>query len=232
MTPPKRYRTHSDLPTVIPVFPLTGVLLLPRARLPLNIFEPRYLAMIDAAMSGNRVIGMVQPKVPGGEKSRRPPELAEVGCVGRIVEYSETEDGRYLITLLGLSRFRIAGERDDDTPYRQVAADYSAFSGDFETEAAPDGVRDRLVAALRPYLREREMQTDWSTIEEAPADTLVNALAMLCPFEPQEKQALLEAPSLKARAEALIALLEMANAASPGSSGPGPGPSAGGGFLH
>ena len=232
MTAPKRYRSHSDLPTVIPVFPLTGVLLLPRARLPLNVFEPRYLAMIDTAMSGNRVIGIVQPKVPGSEKSRRPPSLADVGCLGRIVEYSETDDGRYLITLLGLSRYRIAGERDDDTPYRQVAADYSGFMGDFASDDAPDVARERLVAALRPYLQEREMQTDWSTIEDAPADTLVNALAMLCPFEPQEKQALLEAPNLRARAEALIALLEMANAVSPGGTGPGPGPTSGGGLLH
>ena len=221
MQPPRRYRNAADLPPVIPVFPLTGVLLLPRARLPLNIFEPRYLAMIDAAMSGVRLIGMVQPKIPGSEK-RSKPELSEIGCVGRIVEYSETDDGRYMVTLLGLTRFRVAGEREVDTPYRQVAADYAAYASDFRQENEPGLPRDRLVAALRPYLQEREMQTDWSTIDEAPEETLVNALSMLCPFEPAEKQALLEAPTLKARTEALVALLEMANAQSPGSGGTPP----------
>jgi Lon protease-like protein len=221
---PKRYRHATDLPSVIPVFPLTGALLLPRARLPLNIFEPRYLAMIDYAMSGSRIIGMVQPKVPNAESGRRPPILSEVGCAGRIVEYSETDDGRYVITLLGLSRFKVAGERDADTPFRQVAADYAAFPTDFDGESAPEIARDRLIGALRPYLQDREMQTDWKAIEEAPADTLVDALAMLCPFEPAEKQALLEARGLKERADALIALLEMANAASQSSGGTGPKP--------
>jgi len=224
MPSPKRYRSAADLPSVIPVFPLTGVLLLPRARLPLNIFEPRYLAMVDHAMAGNRIIGMVQPKTPGSETGRRPPLLSQVGCAGRIVEYSETDDGRYLITLFGLIRFKLAGERDADTPFRQVAADYSSFTGDFNQERAPDIARDRLIGALRPYLQDREMQTDWSAIEDAPADTLVDALAMLCPFEPAEKQALLEARGLKERADALIALLEMANAATPGLGGPNGGP--------
>jgi Lon protease-like protein len=219
---PKRYRSASDLPSVIPVFPLTGVLLLPRARLPLNIFEPRYLAMVDAAMSGNRIIGMVQPKVAGSESGRRPPVLSGVGCAGRIVEYSETDDGRYLITLFGLSRFRIAGEREADTPYRQVAADY--YAGDFAQERAPEIARKRLIGALRPYLQDREMQTDWSAIEDAPAETLIDALAMLCPFDPAEKQALLEAANLKERADALIALLEMANAASSSAGGNAGGP--------
>ena len=222
MQAPRRYRSPAELPPVIPVFPLTGVLLLPRARLPLNIFEPRYLAMVDSAMAGTRLIGMVQPKVPNTEKRTRP-QLSDVGCVGRIVEYSETDDGRYHITLLGLTRFRIAGERESDDPFRQIAADYALYANDFHPESEPALPRDRLIAALRPYLQEREMQTDWPTINEAPEETLVNALAMLCPFSPAEKQALLEAPHLKARAEALVALLEMANAQSPGGGSGGAG---------
>jgi Lon protease-like protein len=222
MQPPRRYRSAADLPPVIPIFPLTGVLLLPRARLPLNIFEPRYLAMVDAAMSGSRLIAMVQPKIPNSEK-RTKPALSDIGCLGRIVDYSETDDGRYMITLLGLTRFRIAGEREDaDTPYRLVAADYAAFASDFRQESEPGMPRARLIAALRPYLQDREMQTDWSTIDEAPEETLVNALAMLCPFGPAEKQALLEAPTLKARTEALVALLEMANAQTGGNGGSTP----------
>jgi Lon protease-like protein len=212
-----RYRNTGDLPAIIPVFPLTGALLLPRARLPLNIFEPRYLAMVDAAIGSHRIIGMIQPKIPGAEeKATGKPALSDVGCAGRIVEYSETDDGRYLITLLGVARFRVAGERDAETPFRQVAADYSNFARDFgiEPEAvAEDAVpRDKLVRTLKPYLTGRAMQTDWKSIEDAPAETLINALAMICPFDAREKQALLEAPGVKERAEALIALLEMSNA--------------------
>jgi Lon protease-like protein len=217
MHAPRRYRTTGDLPAVIPVFPLTGALLLPRTRLPLNIFEPRYLAMVDAALGSYRIIGMIQPKIPGEEEdSRKTPALTSVGCAGRIVEYSETDDGRYLITLLGLARFRVAGERDSEAAFRQVAADYSDFAADLKLE--PEEIaetafsRSKLVSALKPYLTEHAMQTDWKSIEEAPAETLINALSMLCPFDAREKQALLEAPSVKARAEALIALLEMANA--------------------
>ena len=212
------YRSSSDLPAVVPVFPLTGVLLLPRTRLPLNIFEPRYLAMIDDAMSDTRVIGLIQPRVPGEDVTVHPP-LSSVGCLGRIVEYSETEDGRYLITLLGIIRFRVAAERDVTTPFRQVAADYAPFAADFRAGDEPDIARKRLTAALKPYLDQREMKTDWRAILEAPAETLVNALAMLCPFEPAEKQALLEASGLKERAEILTVLIEMANASSPTSGG-------------
>jgi Lon protease-like protein len=218
---PRRYRTTGDLPAVIPVFPLTGALLLPRSRLPLNIFEPRDLSMVDSALSAYRVIGMIQPQVPGDEETNRnKPALTSVGCAGRIVEYSETVDGRYLITLLGLARFRVAGERDSQAAFRQVAADYSDFSADLKLEpedfAESTLPRDKLVRALKPYLAEHAMQTDWKSIEEAPAETLVNALSMLCPFDPREKQALLEAPGVKERAEALITLLEIANAGAPG----------------
>jgi Lon protease-like protein len=217
MHAPRRYRNTGDLPAVIPVFPLTGVLLLPKTRLPLNIFEPRYLAMIDSAIGSYRMIGMIQPKVPGEEEdSAKKPVLSGVGCVGRIVEYSETDDGRYLITLLGIARFRTAGERDSQAAFRQVAADYSEFTRDLklEPEAISESAvaRDKLVKALKPYLTEHAMQTDWKSIEEAPVETLVNALSMVCPFDAREKQALLEAPSVKDRADALITLLEMSNA--------------------
>jgi Lon protease-like protein len=211
MSAPRRYRNTGDLPPVIPIFPLSGVVLLPRTRLPLNIFEPRYLAMVDAAMDQRRVIGMIQPRDPAEEKSRRP-SLVQVGCVGRITEYSETDDGRYLITLTGICRFHVAVERDVPTPFRQITADYALFAGDLtQTEDAPVP-RERLLSALKPYLTERAMQTDWKSVEDAPVETLVNALSMLCPFAPGEKQALLEAPGLKERADVLIALLELANA--------------------
>jgi len=217
----RHYQSVADLPAVIPIFPLTGVLLLPRARLPLNVFEKRYLALVDAAMDSHRLIGMIQPKTAGQDMVPKP-DLSDTGCVGRIVEYSETEDGRYLITLAGVARFRIAGERVARTPFRQVAADYEPYTDDMNT--ADDTVipRDRLLAALKPYLKEREMKTDWSSIQEAPAETLINALSMMCPFEPRDKQALLEAQRLKDRAEALITLIEIANASSVTGSGKQP----------
>jgi Lon protease-like protein len=147
------------------------------------------------------------------------PALAEVGCAGRITEYSETDDGRYLITLTGIARFHVSGERDSPAPFRQVAADYKYFAGDLLSTEDPPIPRDRLLAALKPYLTERAMQTDWKSIQDAPAENLVNALAMLCPFDPGEKQALLEAPSLTERADVLITLLEIANASAMPSGG-------------
>jgi Lon protease-like protein len=136
MPAPRRYRNISDLPAVIPVFPLTGVILLPRTKLPLNVFEPRYLAMVDAAMDHYRLIGMIQPRA-AGDKAKNPP-LASVGCVGRITDYSETDDGRYLITLTGIARFQVSGERDSRTPYREIAADYTLFAADLlSTEDPP-----------------------------------------------------------------------------------------------
>jgi hypothetical protein len=218
MHPRRRYRNIADLPAVIPVFPLSGVLLLPRTRLPLNVFEPRYLALVEAAMDGARLIGMIQPRDAGADMGAKP-LLVDVGCVGRIVEYSETDDGRNLITLAGLARFRVAGEREAKTPYRQVAADYALYAADMRSPEESPIPRERLLAALKPYLKDRDMKTDWSSIEEAPGETLVNALCMICPFEPRDKQALLEAPKLKNRAEALIALLEIANASAPQAGG-------------
>jgi Lon protease-like protein len=215
----RRYGGPSELPPVIPVFPLAGVLLLPRAQLPLNVFEPRYLAMTDFALSGTRIIGMIQPR--SADDTARNPALADVGCAGRLTSYSETPDNRYLITLTGIARFRIARELDMRTPFRQVEADFSPFAQDFAPpDAAVEIQRERLLSALKPYLDIRRMDTDWSSLTEAPVEALVSALAMICPFEANEKQALLEAPSTLERADALIALLEMANAATvPASSG-------------
>lgn len=208
-------RDH-ELPRTIPVFPLSGALLLPRGRLPLNIFEPRYLAMVRAALAGERIIGMIQPTDP--DSPSRAPEVYGIGCAGRITAFSETDDGRFLITLTGVTRFRVEEELSAVTPYRQVAADYAPFRDDLdppEGTAAEIG-RDRLLPALKAYLELNGMAADWKAIADAPAETLVNALAMICPFAPSEKQALLEAPTLSDRARVMIALIEMAVAQSAG----------------
>ena len=199
-----------DLPPVIPVFPLPGALLLPRGRLPLNIFEPRYLAMIDHALRTSRVIGMIQPS--GGADAMRP-ELFPVGCLGRLTSWSETGDGRFLITLTGMARFQIESELDSATPYRQVQACYKSFPHDLEEcddEAEID--RHRLAASLKCYLKQHQIAADWNSIERAPGEVLINSLAMICPFDVAEKQALLEAPTLCERARMLTALIEMAAA--------------------
>jgi Lon protease-like protein len=219
MSGTRRYLTIADLPPVLPVFPLTGALLLPHARMPLNIFEPRYLTMVDAAMDGARMIGMIQPREPGEEMTLKP-ALANVGCAGRIVSYAETEDGRYLITLAGIVRFRVARELEKPGPFRQVQPDYAPYTGDLDLPGPDlDIARERLTASLRLYMARRNMQTDWQAIAEAPVEPLINTLSMICPFEPAEKQALLEASDLRARADVLIALIEMANAGPPPSGG-------------
>ena len=211
------YVRASDLPQVIPVFPLDGALLLPRGTLPLNIFEPRYLNMVDDAMAGDRIIGMVQTR-PGGERTR--PFLQQVGCAGRITSFAETSDGRYLLTLTGVARFKLGDELPLETPYRQVKADFARFEADLQP---PDEDwsfdRERLLAALRAYLHQRSMDVDWGTAEEAPGEALVNSLAMALPFEPAEKQALLQADTLDSRVQALTALLEI-NAAADGDEEP------------
>lgn len=205
---PRAYRKPSDLPAGIPVFPLGGAVLFPRSVLPLNIFEPRYLNMIDDALAGDRLIGMIQPAglAPDGD----PPTLAEVGCVGRITSYQETDDGRYLIALTGLSRFRIIEETTAGTPYRTVRADWNDFGADLAP--APDaGPADRteLTRALKDYLERNGLKADWSAIEEAPVSMLINSLSTGCPFTNPEKQALLEAQTLHDRCSALITLLVM-----------------------
>jgi Lon protease-like protein len=203
------YRKAEDLPQVIPVFPLDGALLLPGGELPLQIFEPRYLNMLDDVMGGDRIIGMIQTR-PGGDRER--PALAAVGCAGRVTSFAETSDGRYLITLTGLCRFEAGEELALKLPYRQLRVRYAPFEADLaEDEAAtvPDGARDRFARALKRYLNRRELDIDWETASGAPLEALVNSLAMGLPFDPQEKQALLQAPDLTGRFETLTALLEI-----------------------
>jgi Lon protease-like protein len=209
-----RYLDASDLPDTIPVFPLSGILLLPRGQLPLNVFEPRYLAMVDAALKGERMIGMIQPTEP--EEKTLTPALSAVGCAGRLSAYRETDDGRYLITLTGICRYRVAGEVVSGTPYRQVRADFAPYAADLAPSEDVNFPRDRLIGALRAYLSRRDLKADWQSVMNAPAETLVNALAMLCPFEPPEKQALLEAQDWGERVAILVALLEMASAGAGG----------------
>jgi Lon protease-like protein len=206
----KPYRALDDLPQMVAVFPLTGALLLPRGALPLNVFEPRYLAMVDDAISTTRLIGMIQPSEP--EEHNLRPALSQVGCLGRITSFKESEDHRYQITLTGVCRFWVAQELSTDRPYRQVSPDYSRFAGDLVLGDESELPRERLLAALKNYLARRDLRADWQSVMNAPPEHLVNALAMLCPFEPAEKQALLEAPGWSERVATLVALLEMADA--------------------
>ncbi|MET3664053.1 LON peptidase substrate-binding domain-containing protein [Caulobacter sp. 1776] len=211
---PGNYRKLGDLPLVIPVFPLDGALLLPGGQLPLNIFEPRYLNMLDDAMSGERIIGMIQTRPHVAAKGDEPnrPALAPVGCAGRVTSFAETSDGRYLITLTGVCRFRAGEELPVRTPYRQVRADFTPFEPDLREDGA--GTRtaadiDRLLSALRRYLDHRGLAIDWGDAESAPSDALINSLAMALPFDPMEKQALLEAETIFERKATLTALLEI-----------------------
>jgi Lon protease-like protein len=204
-----RYRTPADLPQTIPVFPLSGALLLPRAELPLNIFEPRYLAMVSSALSADRLIGIIQPAA--GRESEDVPPLMKVGCVGRIVSYAETADERMLITLAGVCRFQVVKELEVITPYRQVTANYHPYAVDLASEGGASEVnRPALLKAFRDYLAANNMKANWNEVDHAPTDVLVNTLSLLAPYDPQEKQALLEAPDLKTRAEVLVALTEVA----------------------
>jgi len=200
---------QSVLPTQIPVFPLSGVLLLPGGRLPLNIFEPRYLDMVRDAMDSHRIIGMVQPVDP--LHNQLAPAIYPVGGAGQISAFEETDDGRFLITLTGVARFRIARELDVTTRYRQVIADWDRYAADRDTEQDETGIdRDRLMAALRAYLQLIELPADWHAIEKAPTGPLVDNLAMICPFGASEKQALLECGDVTERSRIVTALVEMA----------------------
>ncbi len=204
----ERYRRTTDLPPRIAVFPLNGALLLPRGHLPLNIFEPRYLEMVEDAMSGSRVIGMVQIAKTGAPVDS--PELQAIGCCGRITSYAEVPDDRLMITLTGICRFHIVDEIEVTTPYRQVAVSFDDFAGDLIPGSGQDEVdRGVLLKTFKAYLDANSMDADWNEISSASNETLVNALSMLSPYPPQEKQALLEARDLKARAEVLVALTEM-----------------------
>ena len=202
--------SFEQLPHVIPIFPLPGALLLPGGVLPLNIFEPRYLNMTQAAMSGERTIGMIQPTEP--EQPGQSPSVYRTGCAGRITSYSETEDGRILITLTGLCRFEVAEELPIVEGYRRVQADYERFGRDMVEDVETSVERDRLLAALRGFLGHRGIDANWDAVQTLADDRLVTALSMMCPFEPNEKQALLEAPDTSERGQVLIALLEMADA--------------------
>ena len=214
---PHTYHSISDLPEAFAVFPLPGTILLPRWQLPLNIFEPRYLNMIDDAMAGTKLIGMIQPF--GGDRAH--PVLANIGCIGRITEYSETNDGRYLLTLVGLARFRIIEELEVHTPYRQVRGSFQDYALDLEDpdiEGLPP--RLRLEAALQIYADANGFGADWAAIHKAPIENLINGLAAGLPLQAIEKQALIEAKDLKMRCETLIKILSMAPDASNNESGP------------
>jgi Lon protease-like protein len=199
--------SFKDLPQTIPIFPLPSVLLLPGGKLPLNIFEPRYLAMVRAALAGTRLIGMIQPRDPDAGGTQ--PEVQKVGCAGRIVSFAETDDGRYLITLSGICRFSIMGELPLMEGYRRVVPDWSGYAGDLDP-AATAVDRTRLIGALRAFFADQQVRIDWQAIEQTADDRLIVSLAMICPFEAAEKQILLEAPSPSERARVMIALLESA----------------------
>ena len=196
-----------DMPDVIAVFPLPGALLLPRSRLPLHIFEPRYLAMLeDALKTPERLIGMVQPNaVPGRDGNG----LHQIGCAGRVTQFSETEDGRYLITLSGMSRFRVLREVMGFTPYRRCEVSWTGFERDLGRDETDSGFdREAFMNLLSRYFTARELQTDWESLQDADDELLINSLSMLLDFDPEDKQALLEAPCLSTRRETLVTLIE------------------------
>lgn len=197
----------AEMPATLPIFPLQGVLLLPRGKLPLNVFEPRYLAMVeDALATRDKLIGMVQPLAKESRATAQP--IYPVGCAGRIVSWSETDDGRFLISLTGICRFAAGEEIATARGYRRVKADFDAYGADFGTPAEGAFDRKRLLAGLRGYFKAEGLQADWPTIDSAPDERLVNTIAMLCPFEPEEKQTLLESAGLAERAKAMIGIVE------------------------
>ncbi|MEO0612992.1 MAG: LON peptidase substrate-binding domain-containing protein [Pseudomonadota bacterium] len=208
--PQESRNTNGHMPETMPIFPLGGALLLPGGQLPLNIFEPRYLRMVDDALARHRMIGMIQPRETGSNTEK--PPLYGIGCAGRLTSFSESDDGRYMITLTGLRRFRVLEELSVDTPYRQITADWSDFAGDGTPDPTAEMIdRERLLAAMEMYLDAEGLKTDWDAVEEAPSEALVVSLAMGCPFAGNEKQALLEAGDMATRAECLIALMEMSS---------------------
>jgi Lon protease-like protein len=217
------YRGPADVPQRIPVFPLSRAILLPRATLPLHIFEPRYLQMVDDVMSTSRVLGMIQPT--GAEEEEESPvsrtaPLRRIGCAGRITSYQELDDGRLLISLSGIARFEVTEEVELAKPYRICTVSYERFLGDFAAGAGEEEVdRERLMSALKAYLQARDLKADWAAISKTSTEALVNSLALVSPYGSEEKQALLEAADLKTRAEMLVALAEMDMAA--GSRGSG-----------
>lgn len=206
----------ADLPDIIPIFPLPGALMLPRSRLPLHLFEPRYLAMFeDCLRTPGRLIGMIQPNSGPGRDSNT---LHTIGCAGRVTQFSETDDGRYMITLSGVSRFRMIEEVDGFTPYRRAQVSWTGFERDLgPTDVDAKFDRAGFLNLLERYFRARELQTDWDSLKEADDELLINSLSMLLGFEPEDKQALLEAPSLSTRRETLVTLIEFAMRSGEGS---------------
>jgi Lon protease-like protein len=216
----RRYETAEDLPGSVPVFPLSGALLLPSGQLPLNIFEPRYVAMVDAAMAGDRLVGMIQPALDASENSANPP-LCNVGCIGRITQFSETGDGRYSVVLSGVTRFQPVEELATGTPYRQVRISTAGFSDLSEPRNGEEAVdRSALLRTFRDYLKANDLDADWDSVSKASNAGLVTALSMMSPWGPPEKQALLESPDHAARARTLIAITEMALAGANAPSAP------------
>ena len=214
MTADSPQSSQQILPSVLPIFPLTGVLLLPRGQLPLNIFEPRYLAMVDDTLGQDgmrgRMIGMVQPQEAADEANQENPAVYETGCAGRIVSFSETGDGRYHIVLLGVSRFKILEELELKRGYRRVRPAFDSYSRDLSVEDVSLPERDKRLKIVQSYFSLNKIEADWSSVEGAPDEPLVTSLSMLCPFAPSEKQALLECSSLQERSALLISLMEMA----------------------
>lgn len=212
----RSYLSPTDIPPVVPLFPLAGALLLPRAELPLNIFEPRYLTMVDDALGGARLIGMIQPD-EAAEPAARGPQVYKVGCLGRLTHFAETGDGRYLITLTGICRFNVLEEIPATTPYRQFRIDTAPYLADFRAAAGEAEVdREAVLGALAAFLDANKLEADWDGIRQAGTETLVNALSVMSPYGAAEKQALLEAENLKARADMLVAITQMMLARMPG----------------
>jgi uncharacterized protein len=222
-----RYNKSDHLPAVLPVFPLKGCILLPRATLPLNIFEPRYLTLIDDVLAGNRIIGIVQPQSTSDDPDEESPQgkdtpLRQTGCAGRLTSFTETDDGRILISLTGIARFDIVREEVTHHPYRLCQVSYAPYENDLVRGYGQDDVDwPRLLRVLKDYLSARQLSADWQSIERSPTETLVNTLAMISPYGPEEKQALLESPDLKRRSEVLIALAQMEMATPEDGSGTG-----------
>lgn len=209
-----KFQNVEDLPGLLPLFPLGGALLLPRTQIPLNIFEPRYLQMIDDALGAGRMIGMIQPDGEAALAAESDPEatppLCRVGCAGRLTSFMEADDGRYLITLTGICRFRLQEERVTLTPYRLADVTYDEFASDLKAGAGEDEVsRTRLLEILKAYLEAHDLNADWRAIQNASNESLVNSLSVISPYGPGEKQALLEAATLEDRNQMLIALTEM-----------------------
>ena len=212
----ERYRRPADLPARLGLFPLRGAILLPRATLPLNVFEPRYLSLIDDAMSSSRVIGIIQPAGrereddDGESPAGKAVPLRRVGCAGRITSYQEMDDGRLIVTLTGIARFEVVEQPSSTLAYRTATANYDRFAQDFSIGLGEDQVdRTNLLRVLKTYLETNRLKADWHAVQRASSEFLINVLSVMCPYGPEEKQALLEAADLKTRADVLIALAEM-----------------------